>query len=127
MPFRDAASVREGLLHVLGAGITNVTLAPFPTPLPLTLASRVVLEPRELQPGHLLRVRLLDNMEREVAKFQVMFEVLGEIDRREEAALPAAVPLQGLVVTQPGKYLVEVTLDNRAIGSFPVQVKSPSE
>jgi hypothetical protein len=57
----DAASVREGLLHLLGAGVTEIAVRGFPARLPVTFAFRVVLESREIRESHTLRLELSDS------------------------------------------------------------------
>jgi hypothetical protein len=118
----DAATLRENLLHILGAGLARTVLVEFPSPLPIIFALRVVLEPREIRPEHTLHLRLLTKSGDEKGRIDITFRVSDETNRNEEAALALPVPLGAMVVDSPGFYLIEASLDQRAIASFPVQV-----
>jgi hypothetical protein len=119
----DAASVREGLLHVLGAGISNTTFGEFPSRLPMTFAFRVVLEPRELRPRHALSIRLVDPVGDAVyGRLQLTFEVEDPAAAREESALATPVPLGAFEVPGPGRYLIEADFDKQRVGTFPLRI-----
>lgn len=121
----DSASVREGLLNVLGAGISSVALSSFPAPLPLTFAFRVVLETRELRPRYTVQLDLLKApQETEQGRVEVVFEVAPDAPQPpEEAAIAAPIPVP-FSVTGPGRYLVRATFNNQTLGNFPLRVSS---
>jgi hypothetical protein len=118
----DAASVREGLLHILGAGVTTSKLVDFPRPLPVTFAFRAVLESRELRDRHTLSLEIVNYAGDVEATAELVFEVQDSKPSTEEAALTAPIPLGGFTVNRPGKYLIKATLDGRVVGTFPLQV-----
>lgn len=118
----DAASVREGLLHVLGGGISRISVDEFPVRLPLTFALRAVLEPRELQRHHKLHLELVDHAANLQGALDLTFEVEDPDRPTEEAALVVPVSLEPLPLRGPGTYLINATLDSRALGTFPLRV-----
>ena len=48
----DAATVREGLLHILGGGITRLNRPSFPAPLGAALALQISVHPTEASVSH---------------------------------------------------------------------------
>ncbi len=65
----DAATVREGLLHVLGGGVTKLSRPDYPAPLGVQLAVRVTGEWSEASGTHKLEVALVDADSEQVALF----------------------------------------------------------
>src|ERR1017187_5549749 len=64
----DAVTVREGLLHILGGGITDVQRAEYPAPLGISLALRILVHPTELAHPHQFEVLLQDADGEQVTK-----------------------------------------------------------
>jgi hypothetical protein len=119
----DAATVREGLLHVMGGGITRIRMQELPGPLPLTFAFRVVLETREFRPSHQLVLRLLTREGREEASVETIFQVVPDAPVPvEEAGIAAPIPLSSFVVPRRGKYLIEATLNKYTFATLPLSV-----
>jgi hypothetical protein len=119
----DAATVREGTLQILGGGVTRISLTELPAPLPVTFAFRAVLETRELRPRYQLLLSLLNYNGETQGVIEANFEVTGEPPSAEEAGLATPISLRPFVVSQTGKYLIEASLDNHAIGNFPLRVE----
>jgi len=117
----DAALMREGLITVIGGGITGTTLREFPGRLQITFAYRAVLESRELRNTHVLKLSLVDARNGFRSSAEVIF-TRGTDPAYEEAALSAPVPLDIFEVPQPGTYLLEASLDNHAFGTYPLRV-----
>lgn len=122
----DAASVRDELLNLIGAGVSRVTFPDLPGALPITLAVRVVLETRELRDRYVLTLNLKTiPEEKTVQGAEVAFEVQKrDGQREEEAALAFAIPLGIFEITKPGRYLLEATFGDRRLGTFPLRVES---
>jgi hypothetical protein len=118
----DAATVREGLLHILGAGVIETTTGELPIHLPITFAFRAVLESREQKAEHILRIRLTEVTGELVSELEVPFRRLVDHDPFEETALNAPVSLSGMEVHRAGRYLIEATFDQRSIATFPLRV-----
>jgi hypothetical protein len=111
----DAATVREGLLHILGGGVTRVNRPGYPARIaPLTLALRILVHPTETDRGHRLDVRLQDADGKELAKFDVQFGVSdpGNIEPGEEVSLPLPLIMPAeIVLPQAGRYGFELLID----------------
>jgi len=121
----DSASVREGLLHVLGGGITDVSLSMLPAPLQVTFAFRAVLDTRELREQHRLGIHLLDSTEEHThARLEVAFQTDGD-PTGAEVALSLPVPLSGFIAPRPGQYLIRGWLDQQALPTLPLRVTGP--
>ncbi len=113
----DAASVREGLLHVLGGGVTLLTRDAFPSRMGVTLAILVDMEVAD-DAAHTLTVKI-----RPQGDQQTIAEVRGEFgvgpDSGAEALddplspmIPLVVPLVDLPLPKPGRYELGVSLDD---------------
>jgi hypothetical protein len=111
----DAATVREGLLHVLGGGVTRVNRPGYPAPLaPLCLAVRILVHPTETDSTHQLDVRLQDEDGQEVAKVDVQFGVNdpGRNEPGEELSVPLPLNMPPQVgLPHPGGYSFELLIN----------------
>jgi hypothetical protein len=119
----DAATVREGLLHVLGGGVTRVNRPEYPAPLaPLTIALRILVDPTEADRAHQLDVRLQGEDGHEVAKFEVQFGIgdPGDVQPGEELsmALPLIMPPE-IGLPHAGRYSFELLIDRSHQASIP--------
>jgi uncharacterized protein DUF6941 len=111
----DAATVREGLLHILGGGITRAGRSQFPAPIGLTLALRVLIHPTEADRPHTLEAKLQAEDGQFIGGFEVEFSSEIEPSSLEPGELismplpldpPADAELPG-----PGLYSFEVLID----------------
>jgi hypothetical protein len=123
----DAATVREGLLHILGGGVTRVNRPGYPAPLaPLTLALRILIHPTEADRPHQLDVRLQGADGQELAKVEVQFGISnpGGTEPGEELsiALPLNMP-ESLIMPQAGRYSFELLIDGMHRASVPFIAK----
>jgi hypothetical protein len=125
----DHATVREGLLHVLGGGITRVTRDPLPAELGVMLA--LMLQPDSVE--DLLRTHDVEVVvkhvategEASVAK-AVMTLRAGVPGPGPVPQVPVAVPLQSVLVTATGMHRITVTLDGERAGEIEFEVvKAP--
>ncbi|HCU11852.1 MAG TPA: hypothetical protein DGB72_06995 [Gemmatimonadetes bacterium] len=119
----DAATIREGLLHVLGAGITGTAIERFPASLSMALAVRLVLESRELRDEHTLHVRLTTPQDEQLGSIQISFIARGLQEPNAEGAIAAPVPLSGFIIPRAGMYLIGVKLDRTAAVTLPLRVE----
>ena len=125
----DAATVREGLLHVLGAGITRLWRAELPAPLAVMLA--IVAEvPREtlLQP-HELHIRVVAPDDEVVVEAMGGFQIHnpGRLEPGESQLVPQIVSLLNAGVKQYGAYRVEISLDSDPVTTIRFWVLHPEE
>ena len=110
----DAASVREGLLHVLGGGITRIWRQELPAPLGVALAVIVDLSPDVVFDAHEVTVAFVrddDNMQINEVKgaFQVGPEL--RLEPGEHQLVPIVFDLHGAVVDQYGAYTFHIAID----------------
>jgi hypothetical protein len=128
--FCDAASVRENLLHVLGGGINTVWRSEFPAPLGADLALMFEAEDRDLSQEHNLRVIMHhvdpENHERRVVlqmtanlKPETLAHLTEPPEPLEVINLPVVVPLRVVGIDAPGRYEIELVLNNSLVRMVP--------
>jgi hypothetical protein len=125
----DAATVREGLLHVLGGGITRANRPEYPAPLGMAMALRILVHPTEAGDPHNLKMLLQAADGEKVAEFDLQFglnEPTG-LDPGEEASLPVPVPMAGIVLPAPGSYSFELLIDGIHQTSIPFRATLVTE
>lgn len=112
----DAATVREGLLHLLGGGVSALGRPSFPAPLLVDLA--LVLEFNDLNADtttHLLRVDLSIPVTGVAVSSLEMTYTLDAASNHAYQEVVLAVPISNLGVPEPGDYNVVVTCDSFVI------------
>lgn len=111
----DAATVREGLLHILGGGITRAGRAQYPAPIGLTLALRILLHPTEADRPHTLEAKLQAEDGEFIGGFEVEFRSEAEpsdLEPGELLSLPLPLdPPPDALLPGPGLYSFEVLID----------------
>lgn len=125
----DAATVREGLLHVLGGGITRVGRPRYPAPLGLVLAGILKLRPAEAEEKHRIRVLVHDIDGAKMGEISGEFGVAAGpgLQPGEHLAMPIVLPMQGVPIAKPGTYSIEILLDGQQVRSlmFIAELKGP--
>jgi hypothetical protein len=116
--------VREGLLHILGGGITEASRPEYPAPLGMALAMRIMMHPTELGGPHRVDVILNDEDGQRVTNFNVDIGV----PELPPEGIPAGVEPEIMFawdfpgrpqLPHPGKYSFEVLIDNQHQLSVP--------
>jgi Family of unknown function (DUF6941) len=118
----DAATVREGLLHVLGGGVTRANRSAYPAPVALTLALRILIHPTEADRPHKLVVQLQGVDGQRIANFEVEFGVNdpGAVDPAEQISIPLPLAIPPAVqLPGAGQYSFELLIDGIHQGSVP--------
>lgn len=125
----DHATVREGLLHVLGGGITRIIRDPLPGPLGVMLA--LMLQPDDLEDllkSHDIEVAIkyAGPGDEELVAKAVMTLRTGAPGVGPLPPVAVAVPLQAVPINKTGKHHLTVSLDGEqaAVIEFEV-VKAP--
>ncbi len=122
----DAATVREGLLHILGGGVTRAPRPAFPAPMGVALALRIVVHPTETDSPHQGRILVQAEDGATLAQIEFMFTTdpshLSVLEPGEEISLPVVVPLHMVGIPKPGGYGVEVLIDKIHQSSIPFRV-----
>jgi hypothetical protein len=109
----DSVTVREGLLHILGGGITRINRDSFPGPLGAALALRIMVHPTETDRTHELRVMLLAEDGGRIAEIGIQFGVNDPtiLEPTEEASLALPIQMHQVMVPRPGPYSFELLID----------------
>ena len=109
----DFASVREGLLFVVGGGITRVRRTQYPAALDCSVALLVELHQMELTRPHELEMRVLGSDGEDVASIKAGFQAAGtvDLDVGENLPIPVVVDLRGAALPKPGRYSIEASID----------------
>jgi hypothetical protein len=111
----DAATVREGLLHVLGGGITRLHRTEYPAPMQVTLAAQVVLTPLEVEHPHDVTATV------QTEDGEVVVQATGHLEAGppnpllepgESVILPLVMNLDGVMLHRPGGYSIELSVDD---------------
>ncbi|MFE9851316.1 DUF6941 family protein [Streptomyces sp. NPDC005576] len=124
----DRATVREGLLHVLGAGVT-VLAVPLPAPLDVDLA--VLLSPAdyvELAGSHKMTVRVTEvEGGRRLGEIQTgWFGPSAPPDEDlPQPSLPVSVPLRGLLIERYGQHRIVIEVDGGEVETLEFLVRDP--
>ncbi|MBQ1105898.1 hypothetical protein [Streptomyces sp. 404i] len=124
----DRATVREGLLHVLGAGVTVVAM-PLPAPLDVDLA--ILLSPAdyaELEGSHKLTVTVAEVVGgRKLGEIQAGWFGPGAPPEEElpYPSLPVSVPLRGLPIQSYGRHHVVIEVDGTRVETIEFLVRDP--
>lgn len=117
----DAATVREGLLHILGGGLTQIWRDAYPNPLGASLAMLVTLHPTETGEKHAMRIILQSEDGETLVTVEAEFQAEKGPAWQPglSPSLPMVIPLHGVVLPRPGLYSMEITVDRQHIFSLP--------
>jgi len=109
----DAATVREGLLHILGGGITRIWRRELPAPMGLTLALLVRVPQDLARVPHEIRVELRDGEGVQVALSVTSFLLPPGIPVEPGESLKTAIPvsLQAVPLGHFGRHTATIQLD----------------
>jgi hypothetical protein len=112
----DSASVREGLLHVLGGGITRLWRDQYPAPMNVALALLLELDRTELGRPHQLEITVMGEDGADIARVEGGFQSPPNpnLDFGEDALVPFIIPLQPVGLPNEGRYVISIMIDNVA-------------
>ena len=115
----DAATIREGLLHVLGAGVTRVGRPMFPTTLGIALAVVIAVEADEAG-EHRLDVHLVERPDTRVAGLAVEFAVASPAGEEPEdwVSVPVVLPADQMPLPRPARYEMRVLIDDEQLAAL---------
>jgi hypothetical protein len=119
----DAVTVREGLLHVLGGGITILNRKEFPAPLSMSIAATLAVN----NAG----VYVVSVTVRADGSDVVLDSVTGSIVARASASdddaviAPFIITLGQTTVPIPGKYLIDIAVDSKLLRTLWFRVREP--
>jgi hypothetical protein len=108
----DYASIREGLLFVVGGGVTRIRRTEYPAPFGCSVALLVELHQMELARPHELELRVLGPDGENIASLKGGFQAMGEdLDVGENLPIPVALDLRNAALPKPGRYNIEASVD----------------
>jgi hypothetical protein len=125
----DFASVREGLLHILGGGITRMWRPSVPTQLGIMAALVLDLEPEVAAQPHQVRIAIDSSTGQTVAEIVVALQLdqNPRLEAGEHALAPLAVQLQPVVVPDFGRYDMQMQLDDEPVETLTFWILHPEE
>ncbi|HCB05154.1 MAG TPA: hypothetical protein PLZ93_00465 [Nocardioides sp.] len=111
----DAATVRDGLLHVLGGGVTRTFSPEYPAPLGVVFASILEFEQATDPPGaYQVVVRVLSEDGKEqflAASGEIRIDYVETPDSSLPGLVPFVVGLSNTELPRPGHYRVLVLVN----------------
>lgn len=116
----DAATVREGLINMLGGGVREFGRPSFPAPLGVSAAVFLDGSYDELVGKHRLGVQIqtLEGADANRVLAEVGLEFTGielVTEKSGEATLPVVFPLQAVAVPAEGTYAAVLVLDDQEL------------
>lgn len=125
----DAATVREGLLHVLGGGITRFWQPELPGPLQVVLAALVGMEREVESDPHAVTITITHADGALVSQATATLQYNGgsRLEPGEEHSVPLVVPLHEVVVTQFGRHEIAIAIDGAPAWTLQLWVLHPDE
>ena len=124
----DYVTVREGLLHVLGGGVSRIWRTAYPGPLGAGLALRIVVHPSEFDADHKIAVLLNDDDGHKLAEIGSDFHITPEMRRGiepgEEFAVNMPLNLPMIAIPRVGDYVFDILIDGQHQRSVPFKAKA---
>ncbi len=117
----DAVTVREGLLNILGGGITRLNRTAFPSTFSGALALRILVNPLEAGAEHKLQIIFQTEDGDRLAEVGGQFQTsaAGKTFPGEELSFPIGMAFQ-TPIPQVGAYSFEVAINGEHRSSIPV-------
>lgn len=125
----DAASVREGLLHVLGGGITRLWRQEFPAPLGVSVALLLELHRQELDRPHELNIIVMGEDGQPIAEAKGGFQAPTNpaLEVHEGLLVPMTLDLRTASLPSAGAYTVDISVDGEHRRSLHFSARPASE
>lgn len=125
----DAATVREGLLHILGGGITRMWRPTLPAPFGAAVALLVDLSQADAEIPHEIGVTLVGPNEQVLARAMggLQVQAAPNIEAGEHMLAPFVLNLQIVPVALYGQHRIDVTADMGATVSRRLWILHPEE
>jgi hypothetical protein len=117
----DAATVREGLLHILGGGVTRLNRSEFPAPIDASLAIQVSVHPTEAGAAHEVELRVLAEDGEMIVQATAGFAIddTRALEPGEHFHVPIVLPMNRMGLPRPGGYSVEILIEGQHKASVP--------
>jgi hypothetical protein len=117
----DAVTVREGLLHVLGAGIASLTRREFPAPLAVSLA--LVLSAEDAGTYDVSVDVKLEGSDAVIGNVTGPIVATASSPPGDGVVVPFPAGFAGVRVPGPGKYLFEISVNGTLLRTLWFRVR----
>ena len=108
----DSATVREGLLHVLGGGISRLWREELPAPLNVSVAAMLGIEQGRVDETVEISLLLDGPDDERVVEVRVEMELgPAPLEPGEVRIAPLVLPLMGVAVPRFGRHIATFTVD----------------
>jgi hypothetical protein len=119
----DAATVREGLAHILGGGVNLLRRRDFPAPMAVKLVIMLEQDLTEARDSHKVNVVIRSDQGPDVlGRIEGALEPQGEPkdpDLDLPLTIPVILPLDTVVLPRPGRYAIDIHIE----GADPISLK----
>jgi hypothetical protein len=125
----DWATVREGLLHVLGGGITRIWRPDLPARLGVSLALLVDVPPDGQDMPHEIHTKINGDDGTLFGQVMAALQVVPgpRMETGEHILLPLVIPLQEVLVPRHGRYDFHISVDQEEPAGLQCWVLHPEE
>lgn len=122
----DAVTVREGLMNILGGGVTRLNREVFPSQFSGGLALRILLNQMEAGTEHNLEIIFQSEDGQRLTEIKADFqsEVAQPLNPGEELSFPIGIAFQ-TAIPKPGAYSFEIAINGehrKAVSLWAIQV-----
>jgi hypothetical protein len=128
MLLADHASVRDGLLTVVSAGVTRVRVPAFPAHPPLSVALQFYIPPSAFDVMHTgkLTIKYADGGQ-PIATAEMALQAMQapQMKAGEPMYVPAAIPLVFVEFDRPGAIDINVAINKSLVGSLTFWIDGP--
>ena len=115
----DVAHIRDGLIYILGGGVTRVVSPHYPGTLNIALALVIDLESSELGRPHAIEIFLVCADQGTVHNVTMTLNTMVMDQAADETSTcPAVVPFYGVQIPQAGSYDVQIEIDGKIMKSL---------
>lgn len=114
----DATTVREGLLHLLGGGITRIWREELPAPFGISAAALVSMDQAELDRPHEVQLRVIGPDGSTLVQMMAGFQPdrPPRLELNERVTFPVGIPFPQAGTNQWGKHRAELSIDGTIRG-----------
>lgn len=125
----DSATVREGLLHILGGGVTRMWRPELPAPLGIALALLIDMEREVEDVPHEVRLIISDPDGQPVGEAVAGIQYSGgaRLEPGEHHLIPLVLPLHQVGTTKYGHHRIDVNIDGVSTREIRFWVLHPDE
>jgi hypothetical protein len=122
----EAATIRDGLLNVLSAGITRVYRESYPSLMGTQLAMVLHCSPKEAGKAHKMVLSLVQSNKQKAAEVSLDFSVSpAEAKSPLQVSVPLVANFTQQVLPTEGVYELEIAVDGKVLRTLQFQAARP--